>query len=79
MSNIGKYNEVFKSVFNVQEDVLKDNFSQPNVANWDSVTHLTLVTTLEEEFDIMFDTDDILNLNSYEMGKEILARLDVQF
>ena len=29
---------------------------------------------LEDEFDIMMDTDDIIDFNSFEKGKEILAK-----
>ena len=36
---------------------------------------------LEDAFDIMMDTDDIIDLSSYEKGKEILSKADygVQF
>ena len=32
--------------------------------------------TIEDEFDIMMDTDDIIDFSSYEKGKEILAKDD---
>ena len=40
---------------------------------WDSVGHMTLVANLEDAFDIMMETDDIIDLSSYEKGQEILA------
>ena len=46
---------------------------------WDSVGHMSLVAALEDEFDIMIDTDDIIDLSSYEKGKEILAKYGVEF
>ena len=46
---------------------------------WDSVGHMTLVAALEDAFDIMFDTDDIIDLSSYEKGQEILKKYDVEF
>jgi len=36
-----------------------------------------LIATLEENFDIMMDTDDIIDFSSYEKGKEILKKYDV--
>jgi acyl carrier protein len=75
--NLSKYNTVFKKVFNVQDNVLGPSFVQGNVESWDSIAHLSLVTSLEEEFNIMFDTEDILGLNSYEKGKEVLSKFDV--
>ena len=45
---------------------------------WDSVGHMTLVAALEDTFDIMMETDDIINLSSYEKGKEILMKYNVE-
>ena len=38
---------------------------------------MQLVAALEDAFDIMLDTDDIIDLSSYDKGKEILAKYDV--
>ena len=35
---------------------------------------MQLVAELEDAFDIMMDTDDIIDLSSYEKGKELLAK-----
>ena len=50
-----------------------------DVEAWDSVGHMTLVAALEDAFDISLDTDDIIDLSSFEKGLEILAKYDVQF
>ena len=34
---------------------------------------MSLVAALEDTFDIMLETDDIIDLSSYEKGLEILA------
>jgi acyl carrier protein len=49
-----------------------------SILEWDSVGHMTLVATLEEVFDIMLDTDDIIDFSSYEKGKEIMKKYDVE-
>jgi acyl carrier protein len=77
MSNLDRYNNVFVSTFNVDALSLNDDFSTENVDNWDSVTQLMLVTAVEDEFDVMLDTDDILEFKSYGKGKEILSKYDV--
>lgn len=78
MNNLKRYNNVFFSVFDIkEEEVLKNDFSVDSVDNWDSITQLSLVTEMEEEFDIMFDTEDILELRSYEIGKEILKKYNI--
>ena len=37
------------------------------------------MAALEAEFDIMMETDDIIDFSSYAKGMEILAKYEVQF
>jgi len=41
---------------------------------WDSVGHMGLIAALEGAFDIMMEMDDIIDLSSFEKGKEILSQ-----
>lgn len=79
MSVLENYNAVFSSVFNVDVSVLSDDFSSTSVDNWDSITQLSLVTAMEDAFDIMLDPEDILNFKSYAVGKEIVAKYGITF
>jgi len=78
MSNLEKYNNVFCETLQVEESQLK-NLEYQGVELWDSVGHMTLMAALEDAFDIMLDTDDIVDFSSYEKGKEILKKYDVEF
>ena len=78
MDNLTRYNNVFQSVFNVEVQELNGDFASGAIAKWDSITHLSLITELEDEFDIMLDPEDILNFKSYLQGKEIMAKYDVE-
>ena len=73
-----KYNKVFSEVFGVAENVLNDNFSKDSVKGWDSVHQLNIIALLEEEFDIMFEPEDIMGFTSYKAGKEILRVYGVE-
>ena len=73
MSNIEKYNKAFMEALEISEDQLAGLHYQDTVA-WDSVGHMGLIAALEEAFDIMIDTDDIIDLSSYEKGMEILSK-----
>ena len=75
MTNLEKYNLAFVETFEVAENQLADLKYQDIVA-WDSVGHMGLIAALEEAFDIMMDTDDIIDFSSYEKGKEILSKDD---
>lgn len=75
MSNLEKYNKVFIETFEITEEQLA-GLKYQDISAWDSVGHMNLIAALEEAFDIMMDTDDIIDLSSYEKGKEILAKAD---
>lgn len=78
MNNLEKYNKVFCDTLQISEDQLK-SLEYQGVELWDSVGHMTLMAALEDAFDIMMDTDDIVDFSSYEKGKEILNKYDVEF
>ncbi len=73
MNNLEKYNRAFIATFEVSEDQLT-GLQYQDIEAWDSVGHMGLIAALEDAFDIMMDTDDIIDFNSYEKGKEILAK-----
>lgn len=73
MSNLEKYNNAFVETFEITEDKLT-GLKYQDIEAWDSVGHMSLIAALEDAFDIMMDTDDIIDFNSYEKGKEILAK-----
>lgn len=79
MTNLEKYNKVFQESFEVSDEQLA-GLKYQGTELWDSVGHMTLVAALEDAFDIMMETDDVVDLSSYEKGKEILANnYDVKF
>ena len=77
MTNLEKYNKAFIECFEIEESQLA-GLEYQAISAWDSVGHMGLIAALEDEFDIMMDTDDIIDLSSYEKGKEILAKYDVE-
>lgn len=78
MTNLEKYNEAFVETFEIEESQL-ENLEYQGIAEWDSVGHMTLVAELEDRFNIEMDADDIIDFSSYEKGKEILAKYDIEF
>lgn len=78
MTNMDKYENAFAETFEVEKDVL-EGLTYQSIPSWDSVGHMSLIAALEEAFDIMMDTDDIIDLRSFEKGKEILEKYDVEF
>ena len=75
MTNLEKYNQAFMETFEITEDKIL-GLRYQDIEAWDSVGHMSLIGRIEDTFDIMLDTNDIIDFNSYEKGKEILAKAD---
>ena len=78
MSNLEKYTEAFCKAFSVDAETAQKLKFQ-DIDAWDSVGHMGLITYLEEAFDIMLEPDDIVDLSSFEKGKELLSKYDITF
>lgn len=78
MSNIEKYNNVFEEMFDIDVEALKELHYQ-DIDEWDSVGHMSLMAALEDSFDIMIDTEDIIDFESYVKGIKILQKYGVNF
>lgn len=76
MNNREKYNKAFMESLDAEEGQL-NNLAYQDIPAWDSVGHMGLISELEDTFDIQFETDDIVDFNSYEKGIELLKKYDV--
>lgn len=73
MSNLQKYKDVFCETLEVKENSL-NSLKYNEIDSWDSVGHMGLIAELEEAFDIMMETDDIIDFSSFGKGIEILSK-----
>lgn len=71
MTNINKYRQAFMSALEIKEEQL-EGLEYQGIPEWDSVGHMSLISALEESFDIMMDVDDIIEFSSYDKGMDIL-------
>ncbi|HXD94494.1 MAG TPA: acyl carrier protein [Bacteroidia bacterium] len=77
MTNIEKYNQTFVSSFSVNEQQLS-TLNYQSVDGWDSIGHMRMIAELEEVFNIMIETDDILDFSSYSKGFKILKKYGIE-
>lgn len=78
MTNLEKLAKVFADTFGISEAETK-GLQYQGIEQWDSVGHMTLVAAIEDDFDISLDTDDIIDMSSFEKAQEILTKYDIQF
>lgn len=67
--------KVFKDVLEIDGDVDPKQLKYNETKNWGSLAHITLVSALESEFDIMLDPEDILAMSNYEKAVEIVRKI----
>ncbi len=53
------------------------NLKYRGIPEWDSVAHMQLVAEIEDAFDIMLETDDVIGMSSFTVAREILAKYGV--
>ena len=75
--NEKKYKEVFLNSLSISEDKFSDKLEYNDISEWDSIGHMTLMSGLEEAFNISIEMDDIIDFSSYNKGKEILKKYNV--
>lgn len=78
MNNLETYKKIFLEVLEIQEEQLQ-GLEYQGIDSWDSIGHMSLMAAIEDAFHIMLDMDDIIDFSSFEKGKEILGRYDVEF
>ena len=76
MTNIEKYKNAFMESFEVENNYV-ESLEYQSIAAWDSVGHMSLIASLEESFDIMMETDDIIDFSSYQKGIELLKKYNI--
>jgi acyl carrier protein len=74
-----KLRQAFASSLSLDEAQINDHLQYSTFPGWDSVAHMAVVAALDSTFDIMLDTEDIIDMSSYAKAREILTKYGVQF
>ena len=72
------YDRVFVETFEINEDDLNETLEYQSIPAWDSVGHMSLIAALEDEFEISFEMDDVIEFGTYLSGIDTLKKYGVQ-
>ncbi len=74
-----KLQAAFVQALGIPSDTDFDSLKYRGIPQWDSVAHMQLVAEVEDAFDIMIDTDDVIDMSSFPKIKTILQKYEVDF
>lgn len=65
---------IFREELSISEEELVDSTAYNELEAWDSLTHLKIVSSIEETFSIELEVDDIIGMENFGKAKEIVGR-----
>jgi acyl carrier protein len=70
--------EAFQTALDLPAETDWSSLAYAQHEHWDSLGHMALVAEIEEAFDIMMETDDVIAMSSYPVAVDLLkTRYDV--
>jgi acyl carrier protein len=69
--------EVIAKAFGIATNDITDELEYQSIPEWDSVSHLVLVTELETAYGISIEMEDVLTMGSVTKIKELLKKYNV--
>jgi len=79
MENEQKLKEAFAEALEIDESAVNDELKYQGIEEWDSVSHMVLISELEDVFDVSIETSDVIDMSSFAKAREILNKYGVQF
>jgi len=77
MKNKNKYIEIFSKSLSIDKKKFNEKIKYNDIPEWDSIGHMTLMSDLEDGFNISIDTDDIIDFSSFKKGNQILKKYKI--
>jgi acyl carrier protein len=62
-----KLKKIVSEILEIDIDSINDETSPQNVESWDSLKHIYIVTSIEEEFNIRFSDEEITDMLNYKL------------
>ncbi len=70
MPPLDRLREVFRASLELPADADVDDLEYRGIEKWDSLAHMALVAALEQAFDVMIDTEDVLAISSFTAARK---------
>lgn len=78
MTNLDRLKTAFSEALQIESNQIVDGLTYQSIPEWDSISHMILISEIESQFDISLETDDVIDLSSFLKSKEILKKYGVE-
>ena len=79
MDNNEKLRQIFADSLGIGIEKVVDSLEYNSISEWDSIAHMALIASIDKSFDIMLDTDDVIDMSSFGIAKELLKKYELEF
>ena len=69
-----RLNSIISKVFKIDESEIKDDYGPEDIAKWDSLGQLALISEIETEYRLIFEIDEIFEIMIIGDIKRILKK-----
>ena len=79
MPKLEELQAVFVDALRLPPDTDFPTLAYRSVPQWDSVAHMALIARIEATFDLFLDTDDVIDMSSFDACRRILGKHGLRF
>lgn len=73
-----KLKKIIADVLGLDETSITQSFSYRDTDRWDSLKHMEIITSLEQNYSVTFTVDEIVNMTSVEEIMRILNQKNAE-
>jgi acyl carrier protein len=66
---------VFIQALGLNNDAEVQGLRYRDIPQWDSIGHMALVAAIEDEFGVALDTEQVIDLSSFDVAETVLRKL----
>ncbi|AZB16844.1 acyl carrier protein [Chryseobacterium indologenes] len=77
MNTTEEFYEIIASAIAIKKELVNENLTYQEIPEWDSMSHLLIVEALEQFYQIKFDFNDILEMDTVGKIREKMKKYEV--
>jgi acyl carrier protein len=79
VNNLEQLESIFRDSLGLEQETQVRDLTYRSIEEWDSVAHMVLIGDIEDVFEVMLETDDVIELSSFSNAILILGKHGITF